>query len=292
MKILIIKLGASGDVVRTTPILQKLEGEIFWLTNDYNKILLKGNTYIKEIFSWVQRDKLIGIPFDLIINLEDSLEVAYFVNKISFDKINGPRITTGNVIRYSDSSKEWFDMSLISRFSKAEADRLKLSNRKSYQEILFRILGFNYSGERYYLPSYVETNLKGDIAIAQRSGHRWPMKNWAFFNELKEYLELKNFKVNFLPRRKNLLEHIGDIQNHKYLISGDTLPMHIALGCGVKCVSLFICTSPWEIYDYGIMKKIVSPELKKYFYGCNENEEASKSISLEMVLRNIDDFIT
>ncbi len=33
MKILIIKLGALGDVVRTTVLLNELDGEIHWLTS-------------------------------------------------------------------------------------------------------------------------------------------------------------------------------------------------------------------------------------------------------------------
>ncbi len=35
-KTLIIKTGASGDVVRTTSLLPALEGEVFWLTAAYN----------------------------------------------------------------------------------------------------------------------------------------------------------------------------------------------------------------------------------------------------------------
>ena len=41
--------------------------------------------------------------------------------------------------------------------------------------------------------------------------------------------------------------------------------MHFALGTGTPCVTLFTCTSPWEIYDYGIQKKIVSPLLERVF---------------------------
>ena len=57
--------------------------------------------------------------------------------------------------------------------------------------------------------------------------------------------------------------------------------MHFALGTGTPCVSIFTCTSPWEIYDYGIQKKIVSPLLEEFFYkrGYDEREQR-RSVSM------------
>jgi hypothetical protein len=79
-------------------------------------------------------------------------------------------------------------------------------------------------------------------------------------------LEDRGLVVNLLPTRKTLLEHLADVRNHRCLVAGDSLPMHFALGSGVRCVTLFTCTSPWEIYDYGIQTKIVSPLLSEFFY--------------------------
>jgi ADP-heptose:LPS heptosyltransferase len=87
--------------------------------------------------------------------------------------------------------------------------------------------------------------------------------------------------------RETLLEHIGDIRNHRYLISGDSLPMHIALGLQIKCLSLFICTSPWEIYDYGVQKKLVSPLLEQHFYKRDFDLKATTSIPLDEVFDEV-----
>ena len=133
------------------------------------------------------------------------------------------------------------------------------------------------------LPDPKETDLAGDIAIAPQAGSVWPMKNWAYYDKLKVKLEKAGYTVNYLPMRDSLLEHIGDVRNHRFLVSGDTLPMHIALGSGIKCITLFTCTSPWEIYDYGIQKKIISPLLGKYFYQRGFEEEATTSISVDEV---------
>ena len=40
MNILIIKLGATGDVVRTTPLLRHFKGSVTWLTTAKNSLLL------------------------------------------------------------------------------------------------------------------------------------------------------------------------------------------------------------------------------------------------------------
>ena len=59
--------------------------------------------------------------------------------------------------------------------------------------------------------------------------------------------------------------------------------MHFALGTGRRCVTLFTCTSPWEIYDYGLQTKIVSPLLAEFFYKRGFDFRATTAISLDEV---------
>jgi lipopolysaccharide heptosyltransferase II len=100
---------------------------------------------------------------------------------------------------------------------------------------------------------------------------------------LKAELEAAGLRVNVLPRRDTLLEHLGDVSNHRCLVSGDSLPMHFALGTGTPCVTLFNCTSPWEIYDYSLQTKLVSPLLERFFYKRGFEEAATTAIPLEAV---------
>ena len=51
------------------------------------------------------------------------------------------------------------------------------------------------------------------------------------------------------------------------------------------CVSIFTCTSPWEIYGYGLQKKIVSPLLEKFFYKRGYDRSATTAITVEEVMR-------
>src|SRR5207248_10715420 len=122
-----------------------------------------------------------------------------------------------------------------------------------------------------------------DVAIAAAAGLRWPMINWAYYDELKQRVEDQGLIVNMLPHRSSLLEHLSDVRNHHCLVGGDSLPMHLALGTGTPCITLFTCTSPWEIYDYGIQKKIVSPLLEEFFYKRGYDERATTAISVDEV---------
>jgi len=283
MNVLIVKLGATGDVVRTTPLLRRLSGSVTWITAAKNGVFLDGLADNLRHFSWEARARALDIPYDLAINLEDSLEVARFLKSVRPAEIFGAYADSSKRLRYTDNSKRWFDLSLISSYGRQEADGLKLLNRQTYQELIFAGLGLRFAGEPYLLPEPIETGLSGDVAIAADAGPIWPMKKWAYYEELKQQLEDRGLIVNVLPKRLSLLEHLSDVRNHQCLVGGDSLPMHLALGTATRCVTLFTCTSPWEIYDYGIQKKVVSPLLEKFFYKRSYDERATTAISLDEV---------
>lgn len=284
MNTLIVKLGATGDVVRTTSLLRRLTGEITWITASKNVALLSGVLKNVRCLAWEERDQAAGAAYDLVINLEDTVEIGLFVRGLKYQRLFGAYLSKGDELCYSEDAHRWFDLSLISKYGRKEADRLKLLNRATYQELIFQGLGYQFSGETYVLPAPAKTDLKGDVAIAAEAGPVWPMKNWAYYEILKQELESQGFKVNFLPVRKSLLEHLGDVANHRCLVGGDSLPMHLALGSGIRCVTLFTCTSPWEIYDYGIQKKLVSPLLEQFFYQRGLDKRATTAIPVPEVL--------
>ncbi|MCS7054255.1 MAG: hypothetical protein NZM09_11065 [Ignavibacterium sp.] len=284
MKILIIKLGAAGDVVRTTTLLHLFKkDEVDWITSSDNSILLKDNPFISKIFLFEKLQFAKMPEYDLVINLEDNFESAQIVSEIKFKELFGCYLENNRLI-YTENSSKWFDLSLISRFGKQKADDLKFENKLSFQELIFNSLGYEFKGEKYILPSTPVTDLIGDIAISPKAGKRWPMKNWAYFDKLSNILRDKGFIVNFLPQRPSMLEHLSDVRNHKLLISGDSLPMHFALGSNIRCLTFFLCTSANEIYDYGLQRKLISPLLKEFFYRQDFDERAVTVFSVEEVL--------
>jgi hypothetical protein len=260
---------------------------VSWITEAKNAILLHGLSDGLRCLTWEQREVAKDRSYDLVINLEDSIEVGAFLNTLSRKQLYGAFLDSQQTLRYSDDAREWFDLSLISRFGRQEADKLKFCNRRTYQDLVFSGLGLQFSGEPYWLPDPKETDLCGDVAISAEAGPVWPMKNWAYYNELKEELEKQGLRVNFLRRRSSLLEHLGDVRNHQCLVSGDSLPMHFALGTSTPCVSLFTCTSPWEIYDYGQQTKLISPLLGQFFYKRGFDLRATTAIPPEGVRESV-----
>src|SRR6266403_2699739 len=281
MNVLIVKLGATGDGVRTTPLLGRVDGQIAWLTAAKNTVLLENRTDNLRCFSWQERQLVPDIRYDLIINLEDTLEVGLYLKTLQATQLFGAYVDSANQLRYTDDSKRWFDLSLISAYGREQADELKLKNRCTYQELVFDGLGFRFGGEPYLLPAAIETGLSGDVAIAADAGPIWPMKKWAYYDELKHQLEGRGLTVNVLPERSSLRGHLSDVRNHRCLVGGDSLTMHLALGTATRCVTLFNCTSPWEIYDYGIQTKIISPLLEEFFYKRGYDNRATTAISVD-----------
>lgn len=287
MNLLIIKVGATGDVVRTTPLMHRLTGHITWVTAAKNTALLEGLKDNLRCVSWEERQRALDAHYDLAINLEDTLDVAQFLKTVRCSETFGAYINSGNSLRYTENSARWFDLSLISTYGKEEADKLKFQNRQTYQEMIFEGLGLRFAGERYLLPEPIETGLSGDVAIAADAGPVWPMKKWGYYKELKQELEAQGLKVNMLPERSSLLEHLSDVRNHTCLVGGDSLPMHFSLGTATRCVTLFNCTSPWEIYDYAIQKKLISPMLQQFFYKREYDKRATTAISVDEVFNAV-----
>jgi heptosyltransferase-2 len=284
MQTLILKLNAAGDVVRTTPMLDKLGGEVTWITADSNVPLVTGLAARCRALSWSNRATAGDRSYDLLVNLEDELATAEFAGTIEHRRLYGAFADGSGHVRNTPDSNGWFDLSLISRFGRERADELKLKNRRTYQELVFEGLGWQFSGESYRLPTPDATDLHGDVAMAPVAGPAWPMKNWAYFEELQRALTSEGLVVNVLPKRPTLLEHLGDIANHRLLVSGDSLPMHLALGLGVRCVTIFNCTSPWEIHDYGLQEQVISPRLAEFFYRRDFEPAATHAIPLEEVI--------
>ena len=113
MRILIIKNGASGDVVRTTTLLNVLTGEIDWITTKMNSVLLEGDSRINRIILNDEAKEFDFHDYDLVINLEDTKEEASLLSKIRYQDLFGAYLNEKNEMSYSENSSEWFDLSLI-----------------------------------------------------------------------------------------------------------------------------------------------------------------------------------
>lgn len=292
-RILVIKIGASGDVVRTTPLLHVLEGEVTWVTAPLNVALLPAaHPKLARILTLEEAQKaLLGVHFDRVICLEDDGACAALGSSVQTENYFGVYIKNGEVT-YTEDARPWFDMGLVSRFGLAKADEIKAQNRETYQAILFKMLGYSFENQPYILPNLGDVKRKPKrIGIESRAGKRWPTKIWTDYNSLAENLEEKGFEVFFFQDREHILDYARDIASCSVFVGGDTLGMHLAMATQTSGVALFTCTSPWEIHDYGLFKKITSPKLMEAFYKTDYFPEVVQAISLaeveEAVLQQI-----
>jgi heptosyltransferase II len=285
-KIVIIKTGATGDVVRTTVLLHLYRNDdITWVTARHNIAVLpfkQPNLSRVIAFDDVAGSGLLEQHFDRVISLDDDEKCAKLASAFNAAAIFGA-YWDGKVV-YTEDSSEWFDMGLSSRFGKVRADEIKWENKDSYQEILFRMLGYTFKGEEYLIPENILPAGDGKtIGIEARAGLRWPTKVWNRYEDLAVMLNKAGYKTVFFEERELLKDYMQDIANTSLLISGDTLAMHIGLALKIPVVAIFTCTSAVEIYGYNRMEKLVSPHLKEAFYKTTYIPEAVESISLDSV---------
>ncbi|MBL7136389.1 MAG: glycosyltransferase family 9 protein, partial [Candidatus Marinimicrobia bacterium] len=145
-KILIIKLGAIGDVIRTTPLLVKLKNEypesmIYWFTLTPeilpNSIDKKLDFELKNIL-FVE-----NTTFDILINLDKDLEACALAKEINAKKKFGFTLANGVPIPINDFAKHKYFTGLF--------DDISQINKKSYVEEIFEICGYKFSGEKYLI---------------------------------------------------------------------------------------------------------------------------------------------
>src|SRR6185436_155377 len=131
MKLLIAKLGATGDVVRTTTLLRRFPGSVTWITAAKNASLLQNIDFNVRCLAWEERSAAVDSQYDLVINLEDTLDIAEFLGTVRYDQLFGAYAYADRRLSYTEDSRSWFDLSLISRFGRKRADELKFVNRTS-----------------------------------------------------------------------------------------------------------------------------------------------------------------
>jgi len=229
MKILIIKLGAIGDVIRTTSILSGLKKkhncDIDWATKKESYDILKNDRLVKNIYLINDeiKDKLKKKKYDLVISLDDEGEACGLASYIAPNNIIGAYLENGAKVYTADSSL-WFDMGLISRFGKQKADEMKAKNKLTYQEIMYKILDLDYKKQEPILSlnkkeldfgkRFAERNKikKTDVVIGINTGAggRWQDKKLSE----KETAEL----IDKLGKIKSYRSKAsGELKNQRFL---------------------------------------------------------------------------
>ncbi len=194
MKILIIKFGALGDVVRTSYFARMLKEsrnadrevpQIFWLTAPGSVPLLRLNPYIDAIST--DPSQLLDIHFDVVYSLDDEQAILDSTKDYSRSRLVGAYVDPNNRRGYCELSAPWFDMGLLSVYGKNEADQRKKMNQRTHAAIFSEIFETNKPTPHFYNSSAKEEAFKRfcgnaakgrlKVAVNAFAGQRWPSKS-------------------------------------------------------------------------------------------------------------------
>ena len=326
MKIVIIKLGALGDVVRTLPLAKAIKtkhksSKLYWITKKESLELFENNPYVDKVFILPYKGKE---HFDILYNFDIDDEVTSLAKSISADKKYG-FYKEGDYPSSFNLGAEYYLNTLFD-------DQLKRENRKTYQEMMFEAAELPYSKEppeiyltekdiKYSQDFIKKYNIKTEnlIGIHMGASQRWPSKAWSK-EKLKEFIilaknkgyeiilfagpdeikkqselikELEQEKIKVYTNNPNNTkrEFVSLVNICKKIVCSDSLALHIALALKKPTIGLFFCTTPYEVEGYGLLKKIISPLFNKYFPEKQDQyiEELVNSIPAQEILDAIED---
>jgi ADP-heptose:LPS heptosyltransferase len=314
-KILIIKLGAIGDVIRSTPILESIkkqypEAKVYWLT--HTPSIVPENVDVVLKFNSEGLTFLEEVDFDIIYNLDKDKEACALINKLS------SKVKKGFILKEGIPFPA--DEGAVHKYFTGIFDDISLQNKKNYIEEIFEICGFKFNGERYILSSFSQYdnawNLdksKKIIGLNTGCGGRWTSRLWSNKNwiELAKTLIKKNYEVLFLggelEDEKN--KYFADQTGGKYfghfhlekfinlvgqcdlIVTGVTMAMHITIGLGKKIVLFNNIFNPYEFELYGLGEIIQPSKECKCFYKpvcVNDEYKCMEYIEVGRVIETID----
>ena len=309
-RILIIKLGALGDVIRSTPLIEKFRKEfpsshITWLTQSPD-ILPKGKIEELYKFDFLSLYNIQHTHYDVAVNLDKDKEACVLLSQVSADKKYGYTLEDGHIAPANSKSEH----KLMTGFF----DDLSKSNTKNYIQEIFEICNFEFKGEDYQINLNEQLSASWNdklISLAQGKkiiglntgcGPRWNTRLWKdeYWIETANLLIDQGFFPMFLggeleheknqrlseqskayyPGHFSLEEFIALTNCCNTIITQVTMMMHIATALRKKMVLMNTIFNPheFELYGRGV---IIGPEkgCDCYFGNtCIHNEPCMQTI--------------
>ncbi len=193
-RILIVKLAAVGDVLRTTSILPPLAAKypgahVTWVTRSAAAPLLAGNPLVDRVLPVEDQYALYlaNEEFDLGICLDaDPLSATILSSASCRERFGFAADRAGRVQPVNDGAQEWWLLGLN--------DALKRQNRKTYQRIMYEICGLPLpvappqlrmtETERRFGEEFAARKGLGKfrrvLGLNTGGGGRWQYKKWTF----------------------------------------------------------------------------------------------------------------
>jgi ADP-heptose:LPS heptosyltransferase len=296
-RILVVKLAAAGDVLRTTAILPPLKrkhpvSHITWVTDPNAVPFLERNPYVDRVmpFGFSSFVELSSQKFDEVLCLDKEPRAAAFAAAVDAERRRGYAITEWGTIRPFDEPARYdFELGLSN-------ERKFHENERSAPDISCEVAGVEYAGEPYLLVlpdeslEYARRFLGGMnvteplVGLNVGAGGVFANKAWTpeGYAELARRVAAELGGTSLVlggaddrDRMTRVLALAGDaavdggthdlmdfaaiVAHADLLVTGDTMALHIAAAVGVPVVALFGPSAPQEIELYDRGRKIVSP---------------------------------
>tara|TARA_B110000003_G_scaffold250787_1_gene264104 strand:- start:567 stop:1787 length:1221 start_codon:yes stop_codon:yes gene_type:complete len=318
-KILFIKLGAIGDVIRTTPLIERYKREygdchFSWITKSPQVI---ARDQVDEIYKWNESSVsfLSEQNYDIAINLDKDKEACMLLSCINSNKKFGFIWKNGHINIATKNAEHKLITGLFDHISK--------KNTKNYLEEIFEICHFDFNYEDYIinlnkdLSNIWEKKLnqlaKGKIIIGLNTGCglRWKTRLWPkeYWVTLIKDLERQGYfcllmggpdedEMNrFYEKETNstylgtfsLEEFIAITNNTDIIITPVSMMMHIALALK-KQLMLFhniFNVHEFELYGRGIIIEPTSGCDCYFGNSCVREKSCMHDIAVQDVLINI-----
>lgn len=297
-RILIIKIAAGGDVLRTVSLLEGLKKAhepcfITWITQKSNVPLLANHPLIDILYplDGITARIVCSQVYDIVINLEKTADCTALAENVAAPVKLGFGMNLMGTLRPLTREAEY-------AYKLGLSDELKFrKNTKTYPEIIYDICRLTYAGERYkiFLSGEQQKNAadlrkkytrEHSCVIGLNTGSgpvfatkKWPVERWL---GLIEVLYAANFaelvllggpdeaqrnrhimtkcpnRVRTTGNDNSLEDFIGIVGAMDIIVTADTLAMHIALALQKQVVVLLGPTSIIEIDLFGHGEKIFS----------------------------------
>ena len=278
----ILKLGAIGDVLRTTHLLRRIRQEhplakIYWLTHTVD--VLPSLVDVALPFSLESVLLLEETEFDFLFSLDKDPEACALANRIRAKVRKGFFWKDGACEPLDDGSHEKWLTGLF--------DDVNKENTKSYPQEVFEMCGYSFAGEPYVLEIHDLDPWKGIpherplVGLNTGCGDRWATRLWPerHWEALALKLRESGYGVLLLggeqEDEKNRriagvsgAAYPGTFPLHRFfslmnqcdlVVTSASLALHAALGLGKK-VALFnnvFNRMEFELYGLG---EILEPE--------------------------------
>jgi ADP-heptose:LPS heptosyltransferase len=300
-KILIVKLDAIGDVLRTTCILPAINekypnSHITWITKS-DSISILNNKYINRVVCFEDNylNYLLDEEFDIGICLDSGYRSASLLSSANCEEKYGFILDNfGKVVPANCEAEEWYLMGLF--------DEVKRKNRITYQEIIYNICRVNSQIYKplFYLSDSVKkigteyktnhelSKYKYLIGINTGGGSRWECKKWIkeyypelikriydfdknigviLFGGMKEF-DLIKYIIENSPENiydaecyDSIDKFAGVINIVNIFLTPDSLGFHLSVALNNYTMVLVGPTSPWELDVYGNGEIIYNSEI-------------------------------